>query len=546
MVISSSSTAGGLLVAAAPGGGGGGGPPHAIASSLSEALRLAAAESRVVAIYVIGGERVYREALSLRQCTFIYYTQILTDFECDTFIPPLDPQVFCLDRQGPVLIEKDVPYQLLTFSRQEFYTARAEPTTTPLPLEPAGAGAGGAGAAKAKGRWRGGGRVLFVTRKETVAPDEKQPQVGGVDEVDEEDEEDEDDFEADPDVQALLAELRALPVHKYEPRICGPNGDYARRRDAPLGPPVSPPPPKKKEEKKKEKKEEKENVEEQQYLNLVREIINSGNRKTDRTGIGTLSKFGYSCRYSLRNGRIPLLTTKKVFWRGVVEELLWMINGKTDAKELQAKGVKIWDGNGTRKYLDSIGQGHREEFDLGPIYGHQWRHFGASYINCHTDYKGQGIDQFLSIIKLIKENPDSRRIVMSAWNPIDIPQMALPPCHVLCQFYVENGELSCIMYQRSCDLGLGVPFNIASYSLLVHLMAHVCDLKPGEFIHMMGDLHAYRSHIEPLKEQIARTPMAFPTLRIRRPQTDITKFVFDDLELLDYHPQAPIKMDMAV
>ncbi len=291
---------------------------------------------------------------------------------------------------------------------------------------------------------------------------------------------------------------------------------------------------------------------EYQYLDLVRDIIATGTQKTDRTGVGTLSKFGCVAKYSLRDDVMPLLTTKRVFWRGVVEELIWLIKGKTGAKDLQAKGVKIWDSNGTKAFLESIGQGDREEFDLGPIYGHQWRFFGAPYVDCHTDYKGQGIDQLAEIIQLIKKSPDSRRILMSAWNPMDLKRMALPPCHVICQFYVRPmtdglpAELDCVMYQRSCDLGLGVPFNIASYALLTRMIAHVCGLRAGEFTHMMGDTHVYLTHVEPLTEQVARTPTPFPTMHIKRSVANIDDFTFDDFELIGYKPQADIKMAMAV
>ena len=261
---------------------------------------------------------------------------------------------------------------------------------------------------------------------------------------------------------------------------------------------------------------------------------------------GTLSKFGCIARYSLRDDVLPVFTTKRVFWRGVVEELIWTIAGKTDSKELSAKGVKIWDANGTKEFLGSIGQGDREAGDLGPIYGWQWRAFGAPYTDCRTPPDGKGVDQLLEVIALIKNNPDSRRILLSAWNPCDLKRMALPPCHVLCQFYVANGALSCIMYQRSCDLGLGVPFNVSFYCLLTRLLAEVCGLRAHEFVHMMGDMHVYLNHVEALKEQTARVPNAFPKLRLKRPITDIAAWSFEDLELTDYFPQASIKMEMAV
>ncbi|XP_055617209.1 thymidylate synthase isoform X1 [Toxorhynchites rutilus septentrionalis] len=272
----------------------------------------------------------------------------------------------------------------------------------------------------------------------------------------------------------------------------------------------------------------------------------NGNKRQDRTGVGTLAIFGTQMRYSLRNNTLPLLTTKRVFFRAVAEELLWFIRGSTNAKELQEKNIHIWDGNSTRQFLDSAGFTNREEGDLGPVYGFQWRHFGAQYKTYHDDYSGQGIDQLAEVINRIKTNPTDRRIIMSAWNPVDIPQMALPPCHCLAQFFVADGELSCQLYQRSADMGLGVPFNIASYALLTHMIAHVTGLKTGDFIHTTGDTHIYLNHIEPLKEQIQRTPRRFPSLNFKRVITSIDDFRYEDLEVRDYDPYPTIKMQMAV
>jgi len=207
--------------------------------------------------------------------------------------------------------------------------------------------------------------------------------------------------------------------------------------------------------------------EEYQYLNLVRDVIVHGVQRMDRTGVGTLSKFGCQMRFTLKDGVVPVLTTKKVFWRGVVEELLWFIRGDTNANHLSQKGVKIWDANGSREYLDSIGLKERQVGDLGPIYGWQWRHFGAKYVDMNTDYTGQGIDQLKECIEKITKNPTDRRIVLTAWNPSDLKLMALPPCHMFCQFYVANGELSCLMYQRSCDLGIS-----SHLETRVHLQTH--------------------------------------------------------------------------
>ncbi|CAI8583140.1 unnamed protein product [Vicia faba] len=285
--------------------------------------------------------------------------------------------------------------------------------------------------------------------------------------------------------------------------------------------------------------------EEYMYLNLVQEIISQGTSKGDRTGTGTLSKFGCQMRFNLRRG-FPLLTTKRVFWRGVVEELLWFISGSTNAKLLQEKGIHIWDDNASREFLDSIGLSEREEGDLGPVYGFQWRHFGARYTNMHNDYTGQGVDQLLDVINKIKHNPDDRRIILSAWNPADLKLMALPPCHMSAQFYVANGELSCQMNQRSADMGLGVPFNIASYALLTCMIAHICELVPGDFIHVLGDAHVYQTHVRPLQEQLHNLPKPFPTLKINSKKKDMDSFVATDFKLIDYDPHQKIEMKMAV
>lgn len=271
----------------------------------------------------------------------------------------------------------------------------------------------------------------------------------------------------------------------------------------------------------------------------------AGTTRGDRTGVGTVSIFGAQMRFSLRN-QFPLLTTKRVFWRAVAEELLWFIKGSTDARVLQDKGIKIWDGNSTREFLDASGFKDRQVGDLGPVYGFQWRHFGAEYGTCEDDYNGKGVDQLKEIIERIRTNPNDRRIIMSAWNPVQIPQMALPPCHCLAQFYVADGELSCQLYQRSADMGLGVPFNIASYALLTYMIAHVTNLKPGDFIHTLGDTHVYLNHVEPLKAQLERTPRPFPQLNFKRQVANIDDFTFEDLEIVGYDPYPSIKMEMAV
>ncbi|XP_078486253.1 thymidylate synthase-like [Ciona intestinalis] len=281
------------------------------------------------------------------------------------------------------------------------------------------------------------------------------------------------------------------------------------------------------------------------YLDLIQRIIDHGNTKGDRTGTGTKSIFGCQMRFDLRTS-FPLLTTKRVFWRGVAEELLWFIRGSTNAKELAEKNVHIWDANGSRKFLDDIGLTEREEFDLGPVYGFQWRHYGAEYKDMHSDYTNKGVDQLEKVINTIKTNPNDRRIIMCAWNPVDLPKMALPPCHAFAQFYVCNGELSCQLYQRSADMGLGVPFNIASYSLLTCMIAHVTGLKPGDFVHTLGDAHVYLNHIEPLKEQLKREPRPFPTLKFKRDINSIDEFTMEDLVLEGYKPHKKIQMEMAL
>ncbi|EKM78182.1 hypothetical protein AGABI1DRAFT_114552 [Agaricus bisporus var. burnettii JB137-S8] len=293
---------------------------------------------------------------------------------------------------------------------------------------------------------------------------------------------------------------------------------------------------------------------EDQYLHLIRRVLDTGDIRPDRTGTGTISLFAPpNLRFSLRESTVPLLTTKRTFLRGIVEELLWFTNGLTDSKILSDKGVKIWDGNGSKAFLESRGLGHRREGDLGPVYGFQWRHFGAEYEDCDADYAGKGVDQLRECIRKIKENPTDRRIILSAWNPKDIPSMALPPCHMLCQFYVHlpadtaKPELSCLMFQRSADLGLGIPFNIASYALLTHMIAHVTGTTARELIIQLGDAHVYRDHVEALEVQLQREPRPFPKLRWARDGiTDIDDFEYSDFVIEGYNPHPPIAMKMSV
>ncbi|KAJ8141941.1 hypothetical protein OY671_004894 [Metschnikowia pulcherrima] len=311
------------------------------------------------------------------------------------------------------------------------------------------------------------------------------------------------------------------------------------------------------------------NIAEQAYLDLCKRIIDEGEFRPDRTGTGTRSLFAPpQLRFDLSDETFPLLTTKKVFSKAIIHELLWFVEGNTDANALSEKGVKIWEGNGSREYLDKLGLTDRREGDLGPVYGFQWRHFGAEYKTCDDDYTGQGYDQLQDVINKLKTNPYDRRIIMSAWNPPDFAKMALPPCHVFCQFYVSfpsgspaaNSEksakrtqkprLSCLLYQRSCDMGLGVPFNIASYALLTRMIAHVVDMDCGEFIHTLGDAHVYLDHIDALETQIQRRPMDFPKLKIKESRKaeikSIDDFKFEDFEILGYQSHGPIKMKMSV
>ena len=259
------------------------------------------------------------------------------------------------------------------------------------------------------------------------------------------------------------------------------------------------------------------NPEEQQYIHLIDEIINKGTIENTRNG-HTKSIFGYSMRFSLSDGRIPILTTKKVAVKTCFEELMWFVRGKTDNALLTEKNVHIWDDNSNREFLDGRGLQHLRENDLGPVYGHQWRHFNAEYTNCDDDYSGVGIDQLQQLIDNLKdpEKRSSRRLIVSAWNPCQLDEMALPPCHIMMQFNVREGKyLSCAMYQRSCDVGLGVPFNIASYSFLTHLLAAHCGLEAEDFVYFMGNCHIYMDHLDALETQIQRIPLPFPKIKIK-------------------------------
>lgn len=397
-----------------------------VTSSVSDAVREVSLHADTGDVYIIGGGKIYEEALALSSCTRLYVTRVSKDFECDAFFPAVDESIYKPIHVSATFCHGEIPFDFLVYQK--------------------------------------------ITAEH---------------------------LDGTPLLQQVLGEKGSTRHEEY------------------------------------------------QYLDAIKDIIENGVAMGDRTGVGTISMFGKMMRFNLRNS-FPLLTTKRVFWRGVVEELLWFIKGDTNGKHLSEKGVKIWDGNGSREFLDSRGLGHREEGDLGPVYGFQWRHFGAKYVDMHTDYTGQGVDQLAECIRKIKTDPTDRRILLSAWNPADLDMMALPPCHMFCQFYVANGELSCLMYQRSCDMGLGVPFNIASYSLLTCMIAQVCDLKPGEFVHTMGNSHVYSNHVDPLKTQMERNPRPFPLLRINPDVKDVDGFEAADFEIIGYDPHKKIAMDMAV
>ncbi|KAL9053139.1 MAG: hypothetical protein Q9162_004936 [Coniocarpon cinnabarinum] len=338
--------------------------------------------------------------------------------------------------------------------------------------------------------------------------------------------------------------------------------------------------------------------EEYQYLDLVRDIVDYGEHRPDRTGTGTYSLFApRQLRFTLSKPSadpgsptliLPLLTTKRVFLRAVIAELLWFVAGSTSSLPLSEQDVHIWDGNGSREFLDKNDLSHRDVGDLGPVYGFQWRHFGAEYKDAEADYSGQGVDQLAEVVRKLKENPYDRRIILSAWNPADLKKMALPPCHMFAQFYVsfpsktrrkrkhtkmeesdsslpngansgagleasqlqsakmEKGVLHTVLYQRSNDMGLGVPFNIASYALLTHMLARACDLIPGSLTHTMGDAHVYLDHVEALEGQLEREPRDFPSLEIKRDVgCSVDGWKADDFIVHDYRPHKAVAMKMS-
>ena len=261
------------------------------------------------------------------------------------------------------------------------------------------------------------------------------------------------------------------------------------------------------------------------YLNLLQHILDNGTEKSDRTGTGTLSVFGHQMRFNLQDG-FPMLTTKKLHLRSIIHELLWFLKGETNIKYLKENKVRIWD-----EWADENG-------DLGPVYGKQWRSWEGA--------DGKTIDQISQAVDLIKNNPDSRRIIVNAWNVAELPEMALSPCHCMFQFWVADGKLSCQLYQRSADTFLGVPFNIASYALLTMMMAQVCDLEPGEFVHTFGDVHLYSNHLDQARLQLTREPRNLPTIKINPEVKSIFDFKFEDFEITNYDPHPHIKAEVSV
>jgi thymidylate synthase len=277
------------------------------------------------------------------------------------------------------------------------------------------------------------------------------------------------------------------------------------------------------------------------YLDLLRTVLEQGRERSDRTGTGTRGIFGHQMRFSLRDG-FPLLTTKKVHLRSIIHELLWFVRGETRVDSLQANDVTIWNEWAVAEQCERFG---RAPGDLGPIYGHQWRNFGATE-KPDGSYAADGVDQLAHLLRQIKDNPNSRRLIVTGWNPREAERVALPPCHTLFQFYVQDGELSCQLYQRSADIFLGVPFNIASYALLTLMIAQVCDLTPGDFVHTLGDAHLYNNHLDQAREQLSRQPRPLPRMHLNPAVRDLFAFKYEDFRLEGYDPHPAIRAEVSV
>jgi len=277
------------------------------------------------------------------------------------------------------------------------------------------------------------------------------------------------------------------------------------------------------------------------YLGLLKEVLEKGKERKDRTGVGTRGLFGGQLRFDLREA-FPLLTTKKVHLKSIIHELLWFVRGETHVQPLKAVGVSIWDEWATAEQTARFG---RQPGDLGPVYGHQWRNFGATK-NADGSFSKDGVDQLARVMTELRERPHSRRMLVTGWNPKEADEVALPPCHTLFQFHVQDDEVSCHLYQRSADLFLGVPFNIASYALLTCMVAHAAGKRPGDFVHSFGDVHLYSNHLEQAKEQLSRTPRALPKMKLNPARTGLFEFQFEDFTLEGYDPHPAIKAPVAV
>ncbi|SBT32355.1 bifunctional dihydrofolate reductase-thymidylate synthase, putative (DHFR-TS) [Plasmodium ovale wallikeri] len=474
--------------------------------------------------FIIGGAGVYKECLERNLIKQIYLTRINNTYECDVFFPDMDENAFQITSVSEVYSSNGTTLDFLIYSRKKKDTqndgdSSEGSTTTTATATATATWPGIAGATSSMNiaetsttfasSHHGKGSSKWWTKGCTKGGAEWWGNMAltsqGKDNVDDEDDYMYFSFNNKKKKSQIMKNVEDFEIY-----------NSIKLKQHP----------------------------EYQYLNIIYDVMMNGNKQDDRTGVGVLSKFGYMMKYNLAE-YFPLLTTKKLFVRGIIEELLWFIRGETNGNILLNKNVRIWEANGTREFLDNRKLFDREVNDLGPIYGFQWRHFGAEYTNMYDNYENKGIDQLKNIINLIKNEPTSRRIILCAWNVKDLDKMALPPCHILCQFYIFDGKLSCIMYQRSCDLGLGVPFNIASYSIFTYMLAQVCNLQPAEFIHVLGNAHIYNNHIDSLKIQLNRIPYPFPTLKLNPEIKNIEDFTISDFTIENYVHHDKIAMDMA-